>query len=104
MRNEGLERLALEPENSPCLYDDGGQGSSTGVHQEMAAPFRTIVSRNVQHEEHVGRRSWWMVEITTLTLQCGHTKVYRGCGVPREKVRCRTCSETNSPSAITSSL
>lgn len=59
------------------------------------APWRKITGRErmwEQHESIRGRNyTWWQVPVTTLTLECGHTKVYRGDGVPSKKVRCAAC-------------
>jgi hypothetical protein len=38
-----------------------------------------------------GRFNYRMVEVTTLVLECGHRKVYRGDGVPTVKVLCKEC-------------
>lgn len=57
-------------------------------------PWRKIVRRERVNEEHIGKGrgfTWWMVEVTTVYLECGHAKVYRGCGVPAQKVRCSEC-------------
>jgi len=59
------------------------------------APWRKIVRRERETEEHIGKGrgfTWWMTESTTLHLECGHTKVYRGMSVPAKKVRCSECS------------
>lgn len=61
--------------------------------------WRKITQREQIKEEHVGRRSWWVTLVTTLTLECGHQKVYRGYGgVPKTKVRCKDCAAANHPS------
>lgn len=60
------------------------------------APWRKITGRSEtweQHESIRGRHyTWWQVKITTVTLDCGHTKVFRGDSVPKAKVRCPACA------------
>lgn len=63
-------------------------------------PWRKIKGRVRTQEEHIGKSrcfTWWMVPITTLHLECGHTKVYRGDYVPGEKARCSACLDPLEP-------
>lgn len=65
-------------------------------------PWRKILKRERAEESHTSLRThgrktlfnYRMVFVTTLFLECGHTKVYRGDGVPEGKVRCPTCPMT----------
>jgi len=64
------------------------------------SPWRKIKQKVRTQEDHVGKGrgfTWWMVPITTLHLECGHTKVYRGDYVPSEKARCFACLDTLEP-------
>lgn len=36
-----------------------------------------------------------MTPVTTLILECGHTKVYRGDYVPKHKALCKECSRAD---------
>lgn len=65
------------------------------------AVFREIVARsrsqapNRQTPAHSRSRTWsWRrgVDIWTLTLSCGHTKVYRGDYTPKNMALCKECS------------
>lgn len=66
------------------------------------AAFRKIVSRSMSKEPdkqtpaHSRSRTWsWRagIDITTVTLSCGHTKDYRGYGQsgPKTKALCKEC-------------
>lgn len=61
----------------------------------MPHPWRKIVRRTKAKDEHVRLTTrtfnYWMVPVTTLHLECGHTKVYRGDYVPEKKARCALC-------------
>jgi hypothetical protein len=60
-------------------------------------PWRSIVKRNVRKKENTsvnGRTwRWWVSYTTTLTLSCGHTKVFGGDGGPAHKARCNECPD-----------
>lgn len=62
------------------------------------APWRKITGRSEKWEQHTSSRGrlfrWWQVRITTVTIDCGHTKVFRGDGIPKAKVRCPACLES----------
>ena len=62
--------------------------------------FQPIVSRKTEREAdhvtpaHSRSRIWcWRAgtKVTTVTLACGHTKVYRGDSVPKDKALCKQC-------------
>jgi hypothetical protein len=53
--------------------------------------MKRIINSTRKLEDHVGKRSWWCVPVTTLTLECGHTRVYRGHQVPKNKCKCKEC-------------
>lgn len=61
--------------------------------------WRKIVRRVKTEDAHGSLRShgrmlhfnYHMVPVTTLHLECGHTKVYRGDSVPKKKVLCSSC-------------
>lgn len=60
----------------------------------------TIVSRKVTYEEHIGKGrffSWRAVKITTVTLECGHTKTFRGDYVPKKTTSCNCCEKPLTP-------
>lgn len=68
-------------------------------------PYQEIVSRKTEREPdrstpaHSRSRIWsWRAgtEVTTVTLACGHTKVYRGMFVPKTKAWCKECGITTS--------
>ena len=62
-------------------------------------PWRRIVGKKKAKDETVklSTKSFYyhMVPVTTVTLECGHKKVYRGsCAhVPQEKARCSACPD-----------
>lgn len=68
----------------------------------MPSPLRKITNRSETWEQHESQRgrnyTWWQTRVTTVTLECGHTKVFRGETIPKAKVRCTACGE---PAAIT---
>lgn len=59
--------------------------------------YRAIVGRKVEKEPdrtsvRGGAFSWRRgIDIITVTLECGHQKVYRG-EAPKEKARCAECA------------
>jgi hypothetical protein len=63
------------------------------------AQYRSIVGRKTQREPNRtsvrGRLFTWRAgtDVTTVTLSCGHTKVYRGFkdSAPKEKALCHEC-------------
>lgn len=69
----------------------------------MASPYlRKIVSRTSREEEHVGKGplfSWWCVTVTTVNLECGHQKVYRGDNTPAKTVLCKICRDAHAEGA-----
>jgi hypothetical protein len=58
-------------------------------------PWRNIVRTDKIFEEKVSETSrtynWNKVEVSTLTLECGHTQVRRGYSCPSTKVVCKDC-------------
>jgi hypothetical protein len=59
--------------------------------------WRKITTRDRHLEEKSSIRgrmfSWRAIPVTTLTLECGHTKVVRGDNVPKHKALCKKCEE-----------
>jgi len=63
--------------------------------------WKKIVRHTSQDEEHTSRRgntlSWWKIKVTTLRLECGHTKVYRGDYFPTMRTVCPVCEKNMGP-------
>ena len=63
------------------------------------AAYREIVARQTRQEPSRtsirGRLLTWRAgtDVTTVTLSCGHTKEYRGCGdvAPKDHALCKEC-------------
>lgn len=63
------------------------------INSDLRAPLRTVVARTDRSEtrSYANGGGFWIVEITELRLDCGHTKIYRGQYVPKGRVRCAEC-------------
>lgn len=57
--------------------------------------WRKVISVKSKGEEHVGRRSWWLSMVHTVTLECGHQKVYRNRESTHnlQRALCKQCKE-----------
>jgi hypothetical protein len=59
--------------------------------------MRKIVSSRKNWDETVNLtpRTFYyrVIPVTTLVLECGHTKVYRGDYVPKHKALCHVCKQ-----------
>lgn len=59
--------------------------------------WRKITHRSQIKEEKVSLTrtlfNYRMVPVTTVTLECGHQKVYRGGNVPGTKAQCKECHD-----------
>jgi len=60
-------------------------------------PLRKIIKKTEKWSERVNLTqktfSWSKTKITTLKLECGHTKVYRGDYAPAARVKCNECAK-----------
>lgn len=58
--------------------------------------WRRIVASSRAKEEHVSLTTrtfnYRAVFVTTITLECGHKRVYRGDSAPSSRALCRECS------------
>jgi hypothetical protein len=75
----------------------GYEGITNAKIVPQVKPWRTIVKRTVKQKEHSSSHGrtmrWWVSFTTTLTLSCGHKKVFGGDGGPTIKARCNECSD-----------
>jgi ribosomal protein S27E len=60
--------------------------------------LRLIVDRDITWKRRCSGSnrlvfSWAQVKVTTLKLECGHTKVYRGDYAPVLRVKCDECAK-----------
>ena len=58
--------------------------------------IQKIVKTSSKWEQHFGKSktfTWWQTKVTTLTLECGHQKVYRGDSTPKSTAICKECSK-----------
>lgn len=67
------------------------------AHHGVKRIWRKIVRCDIRRDESVTMTaytySWSSTDVHTLTLECGHTKVYRGhAAAPKHKALCKACS------------
>ena len=63
----------------------------------IKAPLRLIVDKTEKWDERASLTpktfSWSKTKVTTLKLECGHSKVYRGDYAPVLRVKCLECAK-----------
>lgn len=92
----GMQVLARWPDGSKTVVEYGEHDPQPEAWRPVPKPrgeLRRIVSRVVVREQHAGKCSWWQIPVTTLKLECGHEKVYRGDSVPKHAATCPVCDQ-----------
>lgn len=91
--------FATSEEGTQIAQDEGVKECFKACHLKVVPlkVWRKVTGRDRCLEEKSSIRgrtfSWRATPVTTLTLECGHTKVIRGDNVPKHKTVCKECEE-----------